>query len=190
MSSNINKNIFKDFNKFKKLKNGKIAYKTDCSNWVNVLMNNLPIDDKIQSEYVVPKISIEYDYTYELFYILKNTNKFKEQQNEYDKCDCCYKIINEQEYITWIKMKKGLGNKNLSVCTDCYKELKEYNDTLSECYNCQHYDICYTAKINELFSPLTECYLCYDCDNYYVCKFCGTFCGDTLCNFCRLESSW
>ena len=157
---------FNDGHKFKYLDDGRIAYKTKCSSWSEILMNNMPLDSKIESDMCCPKLK----------YNFKSNIKINKKSNENEKmlysdlcCHYCLKEFKEETNISWIKMIHG---DNISVCSgECLQKMKTINSTLEYCIGCDKYSII----------------ICDDCCNDTNDCNCDVFNGD-FCATCTYNN--
>lgn len=82
-----NTNMFKDAHKFGKAEDGSIVFKTDCSTWAKVLLNNLPLDAHLFSQITSPEIICNFGFSQppvchvEKKRILKNRLRLKRKKN-------------------------------------------------------------------------------------------------------------
>jgi hypothetical protein len=78
------KNIFSDSDKFRRIEDGSIVYKTDCSTWAKIFKNGLLLDEHLQSIYTKPKIIFSIGFG-------KSRRNFKKHEGIFDgfHCELC-----------------------------------------------------------------------------------------------------
>ena len=96
---------FVDGNNFKYTDDGNIALNYDNSTWRNVLLNNMLLEDYVNSQYITPTIQSEPVYDMNINKKIQKYNKFDERINNKK----CNKNINKnsscKNKITYINNK-------------------------------------------------------------------------------------
>jgi len=85
---------FLEENKFMRLPDGRIAFFTEKKTWRDVLKNGLPLDEYLDRQTFIPKISFEYKTS------TRRQRKNKEDLNDKDRCDMCCNPLDTMTFVT------------------------------------------------------------------------------------------
>jgi len=101
--------------KFMRLPDGRIAFFTEKKTWSEVLMNGLPLDEYLQRQTYIPKISFEFKTP------TRRQRKHKEGLNDEERCDRCNEPLDTMTFVTRQGRKKVF-------CTECFVHEYDYNN--------------------------------------------------------------
>jgi ribosomal protein L34E len=105
--------------KFMRLPDGRIAFFTEKKTWSEVLMNGLPLDEYLQRQTYIPKISFEFKTP------TRRQRKHKESLNDEERCDRCNEPLDTMTFVTRQGRKKVF-------CTECFIHEYDYNNIEDE----------------------------------------------------------
>jgi hypothetical protein len=144
------------------LSDGRIAYHTDCSTWVDVYLHGMALDDRLYSMTVKPQLPLLKWSTR-----VNRKRKRKEGINDGNKCEQC----REEMGVCTIKTTRN-GTRSI-LCEDCL-----YQDILDVCFCCG--DLAECSVINPDSTKM-----CRTCQAMECCACCGYWSGSSICHYCR-----
>lgn len=169
--------LFQDGDKYMRLEDGRIAFKSYGTTWKDAVLHRMPLDDYYSSVEISPLLFASSVYhlatsqrkTEKVYGVKLSSLRSEDTICECDKCHCTLSD-RDTKIIKYGKI----------VCEDC-KSKEECENCGCMCSETLHQVSAYFSKTSFYY------YVCNECYQNDVCNNCAQIGDGTLCSLCRYD---